>query len=87
MVRSRSGRSGQGNVSQQALNNAGQQAFRFRFFSDTLAELKRVTWPAKEQVIRLTLMVLAISAIIGLFLASVDWIFAQITRLLLQINS
>jgi len=87
MVRSRSGRSGQGKVSQQALNNAGQQAFRFRFFSDTFAELRRVTWPAKEQVIRLSLMVLAISAVIGVFLASVDWIFSQITRLLLQINT
>lgn len=87
MVRSRPGRSGQGNVSQQTLNNAGQQAFRFRFFGDTVAELKRVTWPPKEQVIRLTVMVLAISTAIGLFLASVDWVFSQITRLLLQINS
>ena len=86
MARARSTPPSRGNISQEAVSRAGQRAFGLRFLGDTVGELRRVTWPTREQVLRLTAFVLAISVAVGLFLAVVDWIFAsgflQITELL-----
>ena len=35
-------------------------------------ELKRVTWPTRKETIRLTLVVLVISLIIGLYIGIID---------------
>jgi len=82
MARQHSNPSSRGNMPQRAVAQAGERAFRFRFFVETFGELKRVTWPSREQVIRLTMLVLTVSAVIGLFLGLVDWLFSQVTRIL-----
>ena len=43
-----------------------------------VSELRRVTWPSREETMRLTLMVLAVSAAIGAFLGLVDIGFVEI---------
>ncbi|MDA1347717.1 MAG: preprotein translocase subunit SecE [Chloroflexi bacterium] len=50
----------------------------FRVVGETVAELRRVTWPTREETLRLTLMVIAVSAVIGAFLGVVDIAFARI---------
>lgn len=35
-------------------------------------ELKKVTWPTRAEVIRLTISVLVISAVVGFFLGGID---------------
>ena len=42
---------------------------------EVITELRRVTWPSREEVIRLTIMVLIVSAVVGLFLGGVDYVF------------
>ena len=67
----------------EAIARAGRQGFGIRSLGEVVGELRRVTWPTRQQVIRLTLLVLALSVGVGIFLAGVDWFFAQVTRLLL----
>ncbi|OIP83706.1 preprotein translocase subunit SecE [Candidatus Roizmanbacteria bacterium CG2_30_33_16] len=41
-------------------------------FRDVIEELKKVTWPTKQQTIRLTSVVIIISLIIGLYIGIID---------------
>lgn len=54
------------------------------FTKQALDELKKVTWPTRSEVIRLTVAVIAISIIVGVFLGVVDFILTKITEILLN---
>lgn len=58
--------------------DAARKRFSFRVVAETVAELRRVTWPNREETFRLTLMVIAVSAVIGAFLGVIDIAFAKI---------
>lgn len=49
---------------------------------DTVAELKKVTWPDKETTKNLTLVVIGISAVLGALLGGIDWVLQQLFALL-----
>ena len=49
---------------------------------DTVAELKKVTWPDRETTKNLTLVVIAISAALGALLGGLDWILQQLFALI-----
>ena len=49
---------------------------------DTVAELKKVTWPDKETTKNLTLVVIAISAVLGALLGGIDWVLQQLFALI-----
>lgn len=49
---------------------------------DTVAELKKVTWPDKETTKNLTLVVIAISAVLGALLGGLDWVMQQLFALI-----
>lgn len=53
------------------------------FFKDIASELRKVTWPTQEQTRNLTVIVLIVSAAIGLFLGLSDLIFSGLIRALL----
>ncbi len=53
---------------------------RFRFVGDVVAELKKVTWPTREEAFRLTLMVLVVCAVIGVILALLDYGFGRLVQ-------
>ncbi len=53
-----------------------------RFFSEVKAELLKVTWPTKDEVTRLTAVVIIISLVVGLFLGGLDFIFTKVIELL-----
>jgi preprotein translocase SecE subunit len=42
------------------------------FISDTVAELKKVTWLSMNEALRLTALVLGISIVVGLILGGLD---------------
>lgn len=44
------------------------------FFKDFIAESKRVVWPGKEELIKLTLNVLGFSIIVGIIIYIMDFI-------------
>jgi preprotein translocase subunit SecE len=47
--------------------------------------LGKVTWPSREQAQNLTIVVIAVSVAVGIFLGAVDWVFAKIFEFLLQL--
>ena len=49
---------------------------------DTVAELKKVTWPDRETTKNLTLVVIAISAALGAMLGGLDWVLQQLFALI-----
>jgi preprotein translocase subunit SecE len=46
-----------------------------RYLNESWAELKKVTWPTRETVIRLTLLVIAVSVAVGIYIALLDRFF------------
>jgi preprotein translocase subunit SecE len=43
-----------------------------RYFDEVWSELKKVSWPTREQVRNLTVLVFAISVVIGLYITVLD---------------
>ena len=46
-----------------------------RYVGESWAELKKVAWPTRETVIRLTLLVIGVSVVVGLYIFALDRIF------------
>ena len=43
-----------------------------RFWRETIGELRKVSWPSRQEAINLTIIVLIVMAIMSLFLYAVD---------------
>ena len=54
------------------------------FILQTWDELKKVTWPTQEQIIRLTMLVIFVSVLIGVYIGAIDYILTEITRIVVQ---
>ncbi|OGH38091.1 MAG: preprotein translocase subunit SecE [Candidatus Levybacteria bacterium RIFCSPLOWO2_01_FULL_38_21] len=54
------------------------------FLKEVQEELKKVVWPTREEVIRLTFVVIAVSLIVGLFLGGADFILTKLTQVFLN---
>ncbi len=52
-----------------------------QFMKEVIAELKKVTWPSRTETIKLTAVVIAISAIVGAFIGGLDILFLRIESL------
>jgi preprotein translocase SecE subunit len=50
----------------------------FRFAEESWSELKKVSWPSPETVIRLTIIVLVISALVGAYIYLFDNVFTNV---------
>jgi preprotein translocase SecE subunit len=46
-----------------------------RYLVESWAELKKVAWPTRETVVRLTLLVVAVSVAVGIYIFVLDRIF------------
>jgi preprotein translocase subunit SecE len=46
-----------------------------RYFDEVWSELKKVSWPTRDQVRNLTVLVFAISFVVGLYITVLDAIF------------
>ena len=46
-----------------------------RYLVESWAELKKVAWPTRETVMRLTVLVIGVSAAVGLYIAVLDRLF------------
>ena len=56
-------------------SDAAKGSVNLRFFGEVIGELRRVTWPTANETLRLTLMVLAVAAVIGVVLGVADLVF------------
>lgn len=43
-------------------------------------EMKRVSWLSRKEVVRYTLIVLAVTVVVAVFLGGLDYIFMEIIR-------
>jgi preprotein translocase subunit SecE len=54
-----------------------------KFYRETIAELKKVTWPTRSEAISLTRVVLIVILAMGAFLGILDYLFSQLFGLIL----
>ena len=54
------------------------------FLKETRDELKKVVWPSRQEVIRLTFVVIVVSLIVGLFLGGLDFVFVKIIETIVK---
>ena len=54
------------------------------YIKESKAELDKVVWPTKNEVLRLTLVVLFISIAIGAYIAGLDALLAKITAIVFK---
>jgi preprotein translocase subunit SecE len=52
------------------------------FLSEVKVELVKVTWPNRESVIKLTLIVFLVSGILGLYVGGLDYLFTKLLALI-----
>jgi len=48
------------------------------FLKEVRVEMKKVNWPNRQETIRYTLIVVAASLVVAIFLGSMDFIFAEL---------
>jgi preprotein translocase subunit SecE len=56
-----------------------------RFFRETTGELRKVSWPTRQEALNLTLVVLVVTASMSLFLGLLDFLFTRLFRLLISL--
>ena len=57
---------------------AGPRGGLIKFAGEVIGELKKVTWPSRPETTRLTMLVIAISATIGIALGIIDMGFTRV---------
>jgi len=55
------------------------------FLKDIRGELKKVTWPTKNDLYKTTLAVIVSSIVFGLYLFGVDFVFSRIVKKIIAI--
>ena len=55
------------------------------YWNETVAELRKVTWPSKPEVIGSTIVTVVVSLLTGFFMFGVDMLLAQAVSTLLGI--
>lgn len=59
---------------------------RFAFFRSIGGELRKVTWPTREETQRLTIIVVIASVVVGAALGGIDFIFTELVTVLLRLG-
>jgi preprotein translocase subunit SecE len=54
-----------------------------RFVSETIGELRKVSWPTRQEAIRLTQIVIVVIFIMAAVLGGLDWVYSKFFGLLL----
>lgn len=49
-----------------------------KFYEDTMSEIRKVIWPDRQQTINLTLVVIAMSVVMGVLLGGIDYVLLQL---------
>lgn len=54
------------------------------FFQEVVSELKKVTWPSRDETMKLTAVVIALSVIVGIFIGGLDAILVQAQKMVFK---
>lgn len=55
-----------------------------KFLIETKEELQKVTWPSRTEVTKLTIIVLTLSLIVGIYIGGIDLIFTKLLETILK---
>lgn len=55
-----------------------------QYLRDTVSEMKQVKWPTTHQTFVYSVLVIAISAIVALFLGAFDYVFSQAIQIIIN---
>ncbi len=58
-----------------------------RYIREVRAEIRKVTWPTREDVMRMTTVVVVVLIISSVFLAMVDYGFSRIMQFIIGLGS
>ena len=53
------------------------------FVTDTVKEMKKVTWPSANELRESTVVVLVVCGVIALFVFGVDWVVSNVLKVIL----
>jgi preprotein translocase subunit SecE len=53
------------------------------YLRDVRSELRKTVWPTREEATKLTLVVIGLSVIVGLYLGLLDLVFSELVKLFL----
>ncbi len=72
------------------VSRAGGAVGRFfhplaQYFRETRAELRKVTWPTRQESLNLTALVLAVMVFLSLLLAGLDAVYSRLLDLLFRV--
>jgi preprotein translocase subunit SecE len=65
-------------------SKTGRPNALLRYFRETRGELRKVTWPTRQESQRLTAIVLAVTALMSIFLGILDFIFSNAVQSLVE---
>ena len=54
------------------------------FVREVIAEFRKVTWPSRQELINSTVVVIAVTVVVAVFLGSVDIVLAKIVEAILR---
>ena len=54
-----------------------------KYYRDVVGEMRKVSWPTRDEVKDMTVVVLTVSGILALFTFSVDWVITTVMGKLL----
>jgi preprotein translocase subunit SecE len=57
-----------------------------RFIDEAYSELKKVSWPTRDQTRNLTVLVFAVSMIVGLYITALDLVFRNVVNALMELG-
>jgi preprotein translocase subunit SecE len=65
-------------VQQAPVQEPGKLAQVREFFDAVVAEMKKVTWPSKPELIKATRMIVLVSLVLGVVIGLLDWMLQKI---------
>lgn len=54
------------------------------YLRETIDEMKRVSWPTRQQTTKLTVIVIAISVIVAFYVGGLDFTFTNLLKLIIK---
>jgi len=58
--------------------------FLVKYFEETRAELRKVSWPSRQEALKLTLIVVAFTISMAALLGIIDYFFARLFGLIVR---
>jgi len=58
-----------------------------RYFKEVRAEIRKVTWPTRQEVLRFTAIVVVVLILMSAFMAIIDFAFSRLMQAIISLGS